>query len=127
MPDLKEDNHISIKLPVNPVIVKKAAEKLREAIPEKMTLEGKVFRKFLAKKLNGKVDLEGEKKASAFLLSIGVELIVWPYNWKNPEDGDNRAILDDSKVKIIGIDEVQLDKKKQLIEGSQIKINIEDL
>lgn len=106
------------------LIIQKAAKKIGEAIPEKMTLDGKDFRKFLAKKLNGKIDLEGEKKAAAFLLSIGVDFIAWPYNWKNPSLGTNRAILDESKVKIVGVDELQLDQKKQLIEGSQVKIDI---
>ena len=132
VPEIKDDNYIAFKEPVNPVIVKRAEEKLGEAIPKKMTLDGKYFRKFLANKLNGKklsdkVDLEGEKKASAFLLSIGVDFIQWPYIWKKPEIGSNRAILDDSKVKIISVDEVQLDKKEQLIEGSQIPINLNDI
>ncbi len=127
VPDMKDDNFIAFKQPVNPIIIQKAAKKIGEAIPEKMTLGGKDFRKFLAKKLNGKIDLEGEKKAAAFLLSIGVDFIAWPYNWKNPSLGTNRAILDESKVKIVGVDEVQLDQKKQLIEGSQVKIDINNL
>ena len=127
VPDLKDDNYIAFKEPVNPIIVQKAADKLGEAVPDKMTFDGKDFRKFIAKKLNGKVDLEGEMKASAFLSSIGVDFIVWPYNWKNPALGTNRAVLDDSKVKIVRVDEVQLDNKKQLIEGSQFAINLDDL
>ena len=88
-------------------------------MPEKYLQDGKDFRKFLAKRLTGKVDLEGEKAASQFLLSIGVDFIVWPYNWKNPNLGTNRAILDDQKVRILKVEEVDLDEKKQLIEGSE--------
>jgi hypothetical protein len=62
--------------------------------------------------------LEGERAAAAFLLSIGVEMIEWPYNWKNPSLGTNRAILDDTKVKILKVDSVMLDDKKKLIVGS---------
>ena len=64
------------------------------------------------------VTLEGERAAAAFLLSIGVEMIEWPYNWKNPSLGTNRAILDDTKVKILKVDSVMLDDKKKLIVGS---------
>ena len=122
VPDIKENNHITFKQQVNPVIVHRSEEKLGEAIPEKITQDGKDFRKYLAKKLTGKVDLEGEKAASAFLLSVGVEFITWPYNWKNPSLGTNRAVLDDGKVKIVRVDQVQLDVKKQLIEGSQTPV-----
>ena len=48
-----------------------------------------------------------------------VEFIEWPHNWRKPELGTNCAVLDDSKVKIIKVEEVALDKKQQLIEGSQ--------
>ena len=119
VPDIREDNYITFKQPVNPIIVSKAEEKLGESIPEKFINDGKDFRKFLAKKLTGKVDLEGEKAASAFLVNIGVDFIEWPYNWKNPALGTNRAILDDNNVKIVRVDQIELDNKKQLIEGSQ--------
>ena len=119
VPDMRDDNYIAFKQPVNPAIVAKSQEKLGETIPEKFTLDGKDFRKFLAKKLTGKVDLEGEKAALAFLISIGVDFIEWPYNWKNPALGTNRAVLDDKKVNIVSIDQVELDSKKQLVEESQ--------
>ena len=121
---MKTDNYIAFKQTVNPAIVERSEKKLGEKISEKFLQDGKDFRKFLAKKLTGKVDLEGEKAASAFLLSIGVDFIVWPYNWKNPALGTNRAVLDDTKVKIVNIDKVKLDDKKQLIEGSQTPIKI---
>ena len=124
VPSMKEDNFIAFKQAVNPAIVSRSEKKLGEKIPEKFLQDGKDFRKFLAKKLTGKVDLEGEKAASAFLLSIGVDFIVWPYNWKNPALGTNRAVLDDGKVRIVKVDKVKLDKKKRLVEGSQTPVNI---
>ena len=122
VPDMREDNYIAFKEPVNTTILHKAADKLEEPIPDKFSLDGKYFRKFLAKKLTGKADLEGEKAASSFLISIGVDFIVWPYNWKNPSLGTNKAVLDDRQVKIVRVDQVLLDNKKQLIEGSQTEI-----
>ena len=109
IPDLTEDNHIDFKRPVHLDIVKRAEQKLGNAIPQKFTLDGKDFRK-------------SEKLASEFLNCIGVEFITWPYNWKNPSLGTNRAVLDDRQVKIVRVDQVQLDSKKQLIEGSQTEI-----
>lgn len=124
VPDMREDNYIAFRQAVNPVIVSRSEKKLGERIPEKFLQDGKDFRKFLAKRLTGKVDLEGEKAAAVFLLSIGVDFIVWPYSWKNSAFGTNRAVLDDTKVKIVRIDRVELDKKKQLIEGSQTPVCI---
>jgi len=119
VPSMGGANFIAFKQPVNPFIVARAEEKLGEKIAEKVVQDGKDFRKFLAKRLTGKVDLEGEKAASQFLLSIGVDFILWPYNWKNPGLGTNRAILDDQKVRILKVEEVDLDEKKQLVEGSE--------
>ena len=70
------------------------------------------------------MDLQGEKAASAFLLDVGVDFIEWPYNWKNPSMGTNRAILDDSKVVIKCVDQVLLDEKKQLIDGTQSPVTL---
>ena len=124
VPSMGSANYIAFKQPVNPFIVARAEEKLGEKIAEKVVQDGKDFRKFLAKRLTGKVDLEGEKAASQFLLSIGVDFIVWPYNWKNPDLGTNRAILDDQKVRILKVEEVDLDQKKQLVEGSERKVKV---
>ena len=118
-------NYIAFKEPVHPAIVAAVQEKLGETIPEKVLQDaGKEFRKYLAVKLTGqkKVTLEGEKAARDFLLSIGVELIEWPYNWKNPALGTNRAVLDDAKVSIVQVDKIQVDEKKKLIEDSIQKV-----
>lgn len=122
IPDLTDDNHIAFKHSVHPDIVKKAEQKLHEPIPCKMTLDGKDFRKYLAKTLTGNLDTEGERVASEFLVSIGVEYICWPYNWKNPHHGTNRAVLDASKIQIVRIEQVELDNKQKLIPGAEITI-----
>lgn len=137
IPDITIDNHISFKQPVNPEIVKKAENKLGFPVPEKKTLDGKDFRKFLAKHFEdqlclapfGKIDkgvyqLEGEKLASEFLNSIGVEFITWPHNWKNSALGLNVAVLDENKIKIIKVEQVELDAKQQLIAGSEKEVAI---
>ena len=124
IPDLTDDNRIDFKKPVYPDIIRKAELKLGSMIPDKFKLDGKDFRKYLAKKLGGGSDIQSEKLASEFLNSIGVEFITWPYNWKNPDLGLNVAVLDDNKIKITKIHQVELDLKKQPIQGSEKEVKI---
>ena len=138
VPDLTDDNHIDFKKPVHPEIIKRTEQELGYTIPEKFTLDGKDFRKYLAKKFEKRIcidlaegqslskalTLAGEQEASAFLNSIGVEFITWPYNWKNPDLDLNIAVLDDSKIKILTVHQVELDEKKQLIPGSEKEVKI---
>lgn len=124
IPELTDDNHIDFKHSVHPDIVHRAEHKLHEPIPYMATLDGKDFRKYLAMTLSGGLDLEGEKMASEFLLSIGVEYIIWPYSWRSPHLGTNRAVLDPNKIQIVRIQTVELDGKQQLVSGSQVEIPI---
>ena len=119
VPTKNEDNYIAFKEAVNEKIVQRTEEKLGVVVPDKSRADGKDFRKWLSRQLTGKLDLAGEKAASGFLESIGVEMIVWPCSWSNPAKGENRAILADSKVKIMQIDTVELDAKKKLVPGSE--------
>ena len=132
IPDRTPDNCLSLLkgIPVTESIVKRVEAKLGETVPEEAKVEGIPFRKYLANKLTGedkpvkkmidKATVEGEKAASVFLSSLGVELIEWPYNWQKPEAEKNMAVLDDRKVRIVRIEKVELDPKgHQLIEGSQ--------
>ena len=137
IPEITEDNHIAFKQPVNPAIVKRAENNLGFSIPEKVTLDGKDFRKFLAKNFEEKLNLapcgefdksayqlQGEKLASEFLTSIGVNFITWPYSWKNPTLGINVAVLDENNINIIKVEQVELDAKQQLIAGSEKEVTI---
>ena len=132
IPDRTPDNCLSLMkgVPVAESIVNRVEAKLGETIPAEAKVEGIPFRKYLANKLTGedkpvkkmidKATVEGEKAASEFLSSLGVDLIEWPYNWQKPEAEKNMAVLDDRKVKIVCIEKVELDPKgHQLIEGSQ--------
>lgn len=132
IPDRTEDNCLSLLkgVPVTGSIVKRVEKMLGESIPAEAKVEGIPFRKYLANRLTNqilsvnkmidKATVTGEKAASEFLNSLGIELIEWPYNWKKPEAEKNMAVLDDRKVKIIRIEKVELDPKGHLlIEGSQ--------
>lgn len=136
VPELTDDNHIDFKKHVHPNIIERAENKLGITVPQKFTLDGKDFRKFLAKYFEKQIcidlaegqslvkalQLAGEQQASEFLTGIGVEFITWPYSWKNPDLGLNIAVLDDNKVKIVKIHQVELDNKQQLIAGSEREI-----
>lgn len=138
VPDITEDNRIAFKQPVNETIVNRVEAKLCISIPLIATLDGKVFRKFLAAYFEEQIDLDicpdnnklhtlkmmGEQDASAFLSSIGVIFITWPYSWINPQRGLNVAVLDDTKIKILAIHQVELDAKQQLIDGSEKEVRI---
>jgi len=132
IPDLTADNCLPLlkQVPVPASIVARTEEKLGEKLPAEATVEGIPFRKYLANRLTGvekslkqmtdKASVEGEKAASAFLLSIGVDLIEWPHSWTSPEGEKNMAVLDDAKVRIVRIEQVELDPKgHHLIPGSE--------
>ena len=132
VPDQKEDNYVFSCRPVHPRIVADAAKRLGQPIPEEVTLAGKLFRKYIgniltgktgtAKKLSASADFEAEKAAAEFLMSIGVDMLIWPQSQSNPDGLQNRAILDDSKVKIKKIERIRLDSKAQFITGSNVTV-----
>lgn len=131
IPDSNPNNCLSLlkRVPVSKSIIERTEKKLGETVPEEVTVEGIPFRKWLANKLIGNIKslgqmtkkstIEGEQAASEFLLGIGVELIEWPVDWNKPEGEKNLTVLSDSKVRILRIEKVELDKKDQLIEGTQ--------
>lgn len=138
VPELTDTNHIDFKKPVHPSIITCAEEKLGCLIPQKYIHDGKDFRKFLAKmfekqicidlaagqSMEKAINLVGEQMASEFLTSVGVDFITWPYNWKNPNLGLNIAVLDDYKIKILNIHQVELNNKQQIIEGSEKEVRV---
>ena len=132
VPDQKEDNYVFSCRPVHPRIVEDAAKRLGQPIPEEVTLAGKLFRKYIgniltgktgtAKKLSASAGFEAEKAAAEFLLTIGVDMLIWPQSQCSPDGLQNRAILDDSKVIIKKIERVKLDSKAQFIPGSNVTV-----
>ena len=124
IPDLRADNYIKFKEPVCNNILKRAEERLGHPVPASVTKDGKDFRKYLAKTLQGSIDIEGEKAAAMFLDSVGVDYILWPYSWKNPKVGMNCAVFNAKNVTIVKVEQVAVDSKKQLIEGSQVSLTI---
>ena len=119
IPELNDDNSIGFKTKVAESIVGRAKSGLCCDIPDKALIDGKCFRVFIASNFGGDNHIEAERKASLFLDSIGVIGIRWPYCWKNPSLGFNVAVFNAEFISIRKIVEVQLDSKRQLIEGSE--------
>ena len=116
-PALEPGNHIWIQQPVDPSIAARVREALGLDIPEEALADGKVFRKFVACRLEGakrrkdeKPTIVGEKAAAAFFDRLGVVCVVWPLNW-NRKDKDgrflppyDRAVFDPAKVRVVSVD-----------------------
>ena len=102
---------------------------------------GKFLRKYIAHRLSGvpkekldtdkkvgkKTKLAAEIKASEFLLSLGVLFIEWPQGtWgKYPDCKKNIAVLDPSKIKVVKVEEVDLDKDAEYVDGSRRPVTAE--
>ena len=136
IPDLTGDNHLSYTKPVHPSIINRTEKALGEQIPDEVKAESKCFRKYVGNKLLGKkgtvnqlkdkADIEAEKAASKFFSEIGLEYFVWPQgSWTNPNSPTNRAVLNIDKIRIVRIDKVELDKKFELVEGSEKEIPLD--
>ena len=137
IPDRTPGNCLSLLkgVPVADSIIARTEERLGEGVPPEARAEGIPFRKYLANFLTGgktstakmtaKATVEGEKAASEFLDSIGVDLIEWPFNWQKPDAEKNMAVVDDRKVRILKIEKIGLDPKgHHLIDGSAVPVKL---
>ena len=136
IPDLTDDNHLSYTKPVHPSIIERTEKALGEQIPDEVKVKAKFFRKYVGNKLIGKrgtlnqlknkADVDAERAASKFFSEIGLEYYVWPQgDWKKSGGPTNRAVLNIDKIRIVRIDKVELDKKFELIEGSQKEVPLD--
>lgn len=119
IPELNDDNSLEFKTKVSRSIIERAKERLNRGIPIKAMDDGKCFRLFIASLFKDDGAIEAERNASLFLDSIGVIGIRWPYCWKNPALGFNVAVFNAEYIRIRNLFEVQLDSKRQLIDGSE--------
>lgn len=153
VPDKTEENCLPYYgVPIPSIIISRVEERLGEILPEyikgsgrdaegKRVSLGKFLRKYIAHRLSGvpkekldtdkkvdkKTNLVAEIKASEFLLSIGVLFIEWPQGtWgKYPNCKKNIAVLDPSKIKVVKVEEVDLDKNAEYIDGSRRPVTAE--
>ena len=134
VPVLTNDNHIFSCKRVNKEIVSRAEKAIDETIPEEVTTTGKYFRKYLGnlltgqrsttKKMMSKADAIAENAVSEFLNKIGVVYLAWPQSQTKPDGDTNRAVLNENDIRIVKIEQVEVDEKNRLIEGSEIPIKL---
>ena len=135
--DLTEDNHLFSVRPVHPSIIERTEKALGEKIPDEVKVTGKFFRKYVGNrvlgnqgtvnKLKNTSGIEVEKAAAKFFSEIGLEYFAWPQAQTKPDGLTNRVVLNIDKIRIVRIDKVELDKKFQLIEGSQKEVALDSI
>lgn len=134
VPLLTEDNHLFSCKPVNADIVQRVEKEIGETVPEEAKTAGKLLRKYLGnlltgqrstvKKMIGKADAAAESAASAFLCKIGVIYLAWPQSQTKPDGETNRAVLNQNDIRIVKVEQVEVDDKNRLIEGSERVITL---
>lgn len=128
VPVLTENNHIFSCKPVNQEVINRVEKEIGQTIPEEVKSAGKLFRKYLGnlltgqlgtiKQMMGKADSVAEKAVSQFLNSVDIVYLAWPQSQTKPEGDTNRAVLNVEDIRIIKIEQVEVDEKNKLIENS---------
>ena len=113
IPDLKDEEYLVSAKPVEESIVATVESKLGVKAPENIKAAGKEFRKWIGTTLTGakKADFIEEKKAAELLESIGVHYNVWPQAQSKPDGFKNIAVFDASRVKIVKVEEIEIESK----------------
>lgn len=134
VPAIKDDNHVFSCKPVNDAVVARTEMAIGEAVPEEVKTAGKLFRKYIGnlltgqrgtvKKMMGKADAAAENAASNFLDSVGVDYLVWPQSQTKPDGETNRAVLNEGKIRILKVVQVDVDAKNKLIPGSEKEVTL---
>ena len=55
---------------------------------------------------------------------VGVIFLAWPQSQTKPDGETNRAVLNEHNIRIIKVEQVQVDDKNKLVEGSAIEIEL---
>jgi hypothetical protein len=134
VPVLTEDNHIFSCKAVNASVVDRVEKVIGEAVPDEVKSAGKLFRKYLGNLLTGqrstinkmmsKADSAAESAVAEFLKKIGVIYLAWPQSQAKPDGDTNRAVLNANDICIVKVEQVEVDAKNKLIEGSERAISL---
>ena len=134
VPEIKDDNHVFSCKPVDASVIGRTEKAIGESVPDEVKVAGKLFRKYIGnlltnqrgtvKKMMGKADAVAENAASKFLDEIGVDYLVWPQSQTKPDGETNRAVLNENKIKILKVEQVEVNEKNKLIEGSQKEVTL---
>ena len=129
VPVLTDENHLFSCKPVTPQVASRIEKALGEPIPEEAKCLGKFFRKYVGnvltgkrgsiKKMTEKADDAVEDAATSFLNDNGVIYLAYPYAQTKPDGDTNRAVLNGECIRILKIEQVEVNEKNKLIEGSE--------
>ena len=129
VPLLTDDNHIFSCTPINADVVLRVEKEIGEVIPDEVKTAGKLFRKYLGnlltgqrttvKKMMSKADGVAESAVAQFLNKIGIVYLAWPLSQTKPDGDTNRAVLNATDISIVKIEQVEIDAKNKLIEGTE--------
>jgi hypothetical protein len=72
--------------------------------------------------MTDKADDAAEDAAASFLSDNGVIYLAYPHAQTNPDGDTNRAVLNGECIRILKIEQVEVDGKNKLIEGSEKQI-----
>lgn len=134
VPLLTEYNHIFSCKPINADVVLRVEKEIGEVIPDEVKTAGKLFRKYLGnlltgqratiKKMMSKADGVAESAVAQFLNKIGIVYLAWPLSQTKPDGDANRAVLNATDISIVKIEQVEIDAKNKLIEGTEREITL---
>lgn len=114
IPDLAPGEYLVSAMPVDETIVYAVENKLSVKAPDTVKAKGKEFRKWIGTTLTGarRAEFLEEKKAAEFLESLGVHYNVWPQAQSKPDGLKNIAVFDASRVKIVKVEEIEIEMKR---------------
>ena len=134
VPLLTEYNHIFSCKPINADVVLRVEKEIGEVIPDEVKTAGKLFRKYLGNLLNGQratiikmmsmADGVAESAVAQFLNKIGIVYLAWPLSQTKPDGDTNRAVLNATDISIVKIEQVEIDAKNKLIEGTERELTL---
>ena len=129
VPMMTDENHLFSCKPVTPQVASRIEKALDEPIPEKAKSLGKYFRKYLGniltnkrgtvKKMTDKADDAAEDAATSFLNDNGVIYLAYPHAQTKPDGNTNRAVLNGECIRILKIEQVEVDDENELVKGSE--------
>ena len=134
VPELTAGNNVFSCKPVTEEVRVRIENVLGEQIPTEAIAAGKLFRKYVGnlltnqkgtiKQMIGKANDIAERTVSKFFKDNGIIYLAWPQAQTKPDGDTNRAVLDEECIRIVKIEQVCVDAKNRLIEGSQIEIEL---
>ena len=132
MPDITPTNHLFSCRPVAEDVASHIESALGERVPDEAKLKGKFFRKYVAnlitgqrttvKKMTSRAESEAERAAARFFDENGLVYFAWPQAQTKPDGITNRTVFNVENIRILKVEQVQVDGENDLIEGSQVEV-----